>query len=67
MDEAAHSKLSWVSSSYCTDTTCVQVASEGDFVFLRDGKWPDRAVLRFTRAEWDAFLSGAKSGQFDSL
>jgi hypothetical protein len=66
MEEAAH-HLSWLSSSYCSDAACVQVASEGDTVVVRDGKRPDSAVLCFTRAEWEAFLSGAKRGEFDSL
>ena len=47
---------------------CVEVARLQDGrVAVRDTK--DRAVgpaLIFTRPEWDAFLTGAKSGEFDS-
>ena len=36
-------------------------------MYLRDGKRPDDAVLRFTRAEWEAFLTGMKAGDFDAV
>lgn len=47
---------------------CVEVSHLGDGrVAVRDTK--DTAsgpVLIFTRPEWDAFLAGAKNGEFDS-
>jgi hypothetical protein len=45
---------------------CVEVAtnlSEG--VAIRDTKNRDGGTLIFTRAEWDAFIGGAKDGEFD--
>jgi hypothetical protein len=46
---------------------CVEVSHLSDGrVAVRDTK--DRAsgpVLVFTRSEWDAFLTGAKNGEFD--
>jgi len=51
----------------CEDGACVEVASAGDGVAMRDSKDQDGPVLRFTRAEWAAFLGGAKSGDFDQL
>jgi len=36
----------------------------GDWL-VRDSKDPDGPVLRFTAAEWDAFRSGVKAGEFD--
>jgi len=54
-----------MSSSTCSDAACVQVAVAGHDVFVRDGKDPNGAVLSFTQAEWAAFLSGAKLGEFD--
>lgn len=45
---------------------CVEVATATDgHIGVRDSKNPDRAVLEFTPAEWDAFLAGAKDGEFD--
>ena len=35
---------------------CVEVARVGDTIGVRDSKDRDGAVLRFTLAEWDAFL-----------
>jgi hypothetical protein len=32
---------------------------------VRDSKNPDGAVLIFTKGEWDAFVGGAKDGEFD--
>lgn len=46
---------------------CVEVASSRGVVAVRDSKNPDGPVLRYTRAEWRAFLHGAKAGEFDDL
>jgi hypothetical protein len=46
---------------------CVEVAGHqnGD-VFVRDTKDNGTGpVLRFTSGEWDAFIQGAKDGEFD--
>ncbi len=32
---------------------------------MRNGADPDGPVLVFTQAEWDAFVEGAKDGEFD--
>jgi hypothetical protein len=32
---------------------------------VRDSTDPDGPKLRFTLAEWQAFISGAKDGEFD--
>lgn len=44
---------------------CVEVADIDGGVAVRDSKNPAGPVLRFTAAEWDAFLDGAKAGEFD--
>jgi hypothetical protein len=36
-------------------------------IILRDSKEPAGAVLRYTGAEWRAFISGVKAGDFDGL
>jgi len=43
----------------------VEVAILADGVALRDSRRPDGDVLFFTPAEWDAFVGGAKDGEFD--
>jgi Domain of unknown function (DUF397) len=44
---------------------CVEVAFVGEIIAVRDSKDADGAVLLFTPAEWDAFVDGAKDGEFD--
>ena len=34
-------------------------------IAVRDSKNPTGPALIFTAAEWDAFVSGAKDGEFD--
>ncbi len=44
---------------------CVEVAflADGE-VAMRNSRHPAGPALVFTRAEWDAFLGGAKDGEF---
>lgn len=44
---------------------CVEVAFVDAAVAVRDSKDPSGPVLLFTRPEWDAFVGGAKDGEFD--
>lgn len=55
----------WIKSSRSASGACVEVAhtEDGDYL-MRDSKEPG-TELCFTPAEWDAFLAGAKDGEFD--
>ena len=44
---------------------CVEVAFVDGAIAMRDSKNPNGTVLIFTPAEWDAFVEGAKDGEFD--
>jgi len=56
------------SSFSASNGSCVEFAEAPDgFILVRDSKDPDGARLRFTRAEIDAWLLGAKAGEFDDL
>jgi Domain of unknown function (DUF397) len=46
---------------------CVEVANIGAMIAMRDSKDRGGPVLMYTRAEWLAFLDGAKKGEFDDL
>ena len=47
---------------------CVEVARlDDETIGVRDSKNPDGVVLRFTRAEWAAFLDGVALREFDSI
>jgi hypothetical protein len=43
----------------------VEVAFVGEAIAVRDSANPDGPALIFTPAEWDAFVGGAKDGEFD--
>ena len=45
---------------------CVELARAGNMIALRDSKTPHVHLL-YTQAEVEAFLDGAKNGEFDHL
>jgi Domain of unknown function (DUF397) len=58
----------WIKSSFSGPTggNCVEVAFlAGGQVAVRNSRHADGPELAFTRAEWDAFLLGARGGEFD--
>jgi hypothetical protein len=57
----------WFRAGWCEAGSCVEVASSGDGVAIRDSKNQGGPMLWFTPAEWVAFLVGAKAGEFDDL
>lgn len=59
-------ELSWRRSSKNSDAgQCVEVAAlPGGGVAVRNSGDPNGAILRFTPAEWDAFIAGARDGEF---
>lgn len=61
--------VTWFKSSLSySNGNCLEVARLPDGqVGVRDSKNPERAVLRFTQAEWQAFLTGVQRGEFNSL
>ncbi|WP_425570721.1 DUF397 domain-containing protein [Rugosimonospora acidiphila] len=44
---------------------CVEVAFVDEAIAVRDSKNPTGPALIFTQDEWDAFVGGAKDGEFD--
>jgi hypothetical protein len=61
------SRAQWVKSTRSAPDrdNCVEVAFVDDAIAVRDSKSPEGPVLIFTEAEWDAFVGGAKDGEFD--
>jgi hypothetical protein len=59
--------LNWRKSSFSGGGNCIEVADLPDGSRgVRDTKDNESGlVLRFTSAEWQAFVAGVKDGQFD--
>ncbi|TVZ04707.1 DUF397 domain-containing protein [Trebonia kvetii] len=54
----------WIKSSYSGYSgECVEI-SAGDMIRVRDSKHTRGAILSFTQAEWNAFVSGVRNGEF---
>ena len=62
---ASASSATWKRSTFCGETSCVEVAVTPDSIGVRDSKLTHSPVLSFTRSEWDAFVRGVKNGEFD--
>lgn len=56
----------WTKSSFSGPSECVEVMYDGTNYLLRDTKDREGLVLTYTASEWDAFLKGAKDGEFDA-
>jgi hypothetical protein len=52
-------------SSATGSENCVEVAFVGGAIVVREAGNPAGPVLLFTPDEWDAFVAGAKDGEFD--
>jgi hypothetical protein len=61
--DAMAGHLRWVKSSFSGEGDCVEWACGVDFVAVRDSKYPNGPVLRFTWSEWTAFISGVAAGE----
>ncbi len=58
-------RAAWRTSSHSGSSDCVEVAVVPGGMAVRDSKDPGGAVLRFTVAEWRAFVAGVRDGEFD--
>jgi len=63
------SDAQWIKSSLSfSNSNCVEVSSLPDGeIGVRDSKDRKGPVLRFTPDEWNAFIGGARNGEFDSF
>ena len=67
-DEAGNDLLNWRRARRSMGNgDCVEVASAGIGVFVRDSKNPSVAALGYPDIAWRSFLLSAKQGNFDAL
>lgn len=57
----------WRTAAKSGGGNCVQVARRDSVIMIADSKHPRGPVLRYTIQEFDAFLDGAKNGEFDDI
>lgn len=59
----------WTKSTRCDTGACVEVAAIDDQIAIRASTDPNGPILRFTKAEWGAFVGGILDGelQFGTL
>jgi hypothetical protein len=60
--------IRWRISSRSKSGQCVEagpLAGGSGRIAVRHSHHPEGSVIVYTRAEWDAFLAGAKDGEFD--
>jgi Domain of unknown function (DUF397) len=59
--------VTWHRSRFCLSSGCLEVASVGEHVAIRDSAQPDVPALFVSRKDFVAFLEGVKHGEFDDL
>jgi hypothetical protein len=60
-------ELAWRVARMCNSGECVQVAAQGQMIYIGDSKAPDGPVLSYYPNEWDQFVAGVKNGDFDDI
>jgi hypothetical protein len=58
------SRAAWRKSTRSGTNGCIEVAFVEDKVAVRDSKERGGPVLLFTAHEWEAFIGGARDGEF---
>lgn len=61
------STVVWRKSTFCSSNSCVEVGLVDSQIIIRNSRDVDGPVVRFTEAEWTAFLDGARRGEFDLI
>ena len=68
LTEPERAALSWVKSQASTyNGQCVEIASAPGKIAIRDSKNPTGPILVYTPAEFKAFISSVRNGEFDKL
>ncbi len=65
MADSEQARMLWRKSTASASGDCAEVAFDGDVVRMRHSQHPSGPVLIFSQAEWTAFLTGVRRGEFD--
>ena len=65
MADSEQARISWRKSTASASGECAEVAFDGDVVHMRHSQNPSGSVLTFSQAEWAAFVTGVRGGEFD--
>jgi hypothetical protein len=64
MGEGAN--IQWRRPRRCgTESTCVEVAFDGELVLVRNSQAPDGPTAAFDRQEWAEFVAAVKTDEFN--
>jgi hypothetical protein len=67
-DSVIFAVTAWRKSSHCAGSDCVELAQlPNGGIAIRNSDSSTSDVAVFTRSEIEAFLKGAKAGEFDDL
>jgi Domain of unknown function (DUF397) len=62
----AETALPWRKSTYSGNGNCVEVATPGAGMAVRDSKDPKGPALHFSADAWTAFVAGVADGAFEA-
>ena len=65
MADSEAPSLVWRKSMASDSGNCVEVAFGSESVLIRHSRNPSGPTLSFSPSEWEAFLTGARGGEFD--
>jgi hypothetical protein len=64
--QSRQSKVNWRKSSASADSaTCVEIASTGPSLLVRDSSQPSGVLLAFTSAQWSTFLNRVRDKELN--
>jgi Domain of unknown function (DUF397) len=66
MEDKPTGAISWKKSTASGRGSCVEVRRASEMVLVRNSKNPLGPQLAFTKPEWEAFLTGARAGEFNT-
>lgn len=65
MADSEQAGIVWQKSTASESGNCVEVAFLGESVLMRHSQEHSGRVLTFSLAEWAAFVTGVRQGEFD--